>query len=376
VYTPPGVRVLLINTIASWGGGESWTEATALALGGRGHEVAVLARDGGPLLLRMQAAGIAAASAPTQPWRQLWAARHTLGSWVSGLRPEAMLAISGPDLRLLHLLAGRYTGRVFRRGLDRPLGRDPYHRWLLTHLEAIVANSAATGRTLLANLPGFPAERVHTIPNPVDPERLRLPPGRDVRRELGIAAATFVVAVVGRLVPQKGHSVLLQAFAELQAVVPDSALLVVGGGPLAGPLKAEAEARGIAARCHFVGERAAEEVPAYYAASDVVAVPSYFEGFCYVAVEAALLGKPVVAARVSSLPEVILDGETGLLVPGGDPRALAAALAQLAADPERGRRLGERGRAWARTQFAAAPLHARLEAVLIDAARRRAASAR
>jgi glycosyltransferase involved in cell wall biosynthesis len=375
VYTAAGVRVLLVNTIKSWGGGESWTEATALALGRRGHDVAVLARKDGPLFRRMREAGVTAAAAPAHPLAQLWA-RPALGRWVDRLRPDAMLAISGPDLRLMHLLAGQRTGRVFRRGLDRPLGRDRYHRVLLSHLEAIVVNSAATGRTLLADLPDFPAERVHAIPNPVDPERLRVPPGCDVRQELGIAPGAFVVAIVGRLVPQKGHSVLLQAFAELQPVVPDAALLVVGGGPLAGPLSAEAEARGIAARCHFVGERAAEEVPAYYAAADVVAVPSFFEGFCYVAVEAALAGKPVVAARVSSLPEVVLAGETGLLVPGGDPRALTAALAQLAADRGLGRRLGERGRAWASVQFAPEPLHARLEAVLLDAARRRAASAR
>jgi glycosyltransferase involved in cell wall biosynthesis len=376
VYTAAGVRVLLVNTIKSWGGGESWTEATALALGRRGHDVAVLARKDGPLFRRMREAGVTAAAAPAHPLAQLWA-RPALGRWVDRLRPDAMLAISGPDLRLMHLLAGQRTGRVFRRGLDRPLGRDRYHRVLLSHLEAIVVNSAATGRTLLADLPDFPAERVHAIPNPVDPERLRVPPGCDVRQELGIAPGAFVVAIVGRLVPQKNHELLFRALKWLpREVIPDWALLVVGGGPLAGRLQADARAQGIGHRCYWLGELAAEEVPAYYAAADVVAVPSRFEGFCYAAVEAALLGKPVVAARVSSLPEVVLDGETGILFPDRRASELMFALVKLGLDPELARRMGERGRAWASVQFAPEPLHARLEAVLLDAARRRAASAR
>jgi len=374
VYTAGFVRVLLINTIKGWGGGESWTEATALGLGRRGHQVAVLAREGGPLLRRVQAAGVSAVAAPVHPLVQLWA-RPALRRWVDRFGPEAVLAISGPDLRLLHLLAGPRTGRVFRRGLDRPLGRDPYHRRLLTRLEAIVVNSAATGRTLLADLPDFPAERVHTIPNPVDPARLRVPPGRDVRRELGIAPSTFLVAIVGRLVPQKGHALLLRAFKLLSPQIPDCALLVVGGGPLAGPIAVDATRMEIAESCYFVGEQPAEAVPAYYAAADVVAVPSQFEGFCYAAVEAALLGKPVVATRVSSLPEVVRDGETGILV-HESPVELAAALGGLALEPERAQRMGERGRVWAEAEFAPEPLHARLEAVLAEAARLRAASAR
>jgi glycosyltransferase involved in cell wall biosynthesis len=372
VYTAAGVRVILVNTIAGWGGGESWTEATALALGARGHDLAVLAREGEPLLARLRARGLATRAAPVGPLAQLWAARRRLGAWVSRFDPEAIVAISGPDLRLLHLLAGPRTGRVFRRGLDRPLGRDPYHRWLGGRVDAMVANSEATRRTLLASWPDFPPERVHTIPNPVDPARLVPPPGRDVRRELGIPAGTFVVAVVGRLVPQKGHRVLIAAFDRLRKEHPDSALVLVGGGPLAGELAQEIERRELGAACHLVGQREAEEVGAYYAAADVVAVPSLFEGFCYAAVEGALLGRPVVAARVSSLPEVVRDGETGFLVPVEDPAALAERLAVLARDPALGRRLGERGQERARAEFAPPAIHARLEAVLAEAVNVRA----
>jgi glycosyltransferase involved in cell wall biosynthesis len=114
-------------------------------------------------------------------------------------------------------------------------------------------------------------------------------------------------------------------------------------------------------------------VPAYYAAADVVAVPSLFEGFCYAAVESALMGKPVVAARVSSLPEVVRDGETGFLVPGEDPAALAGRLLLLARDPALARRLGARGREWAGERFAPAAIYPRLEAVLEAAARARQA---
>jgi phosphatidylinositol alpha-1,6-mannosyltransferase len=373
VYTALGVRVILVNTIAGWGGGESWTGQTALALRARCHDVAVLARAGGPLLAEVQAHEIPARAVPVGPLAQLWAVRGGLGEWTRRFAPEVVLAISGPDLRLLHLIAGPRAGRVFRRGLDRPLGRDPYHRWLARRLDAIVANSEATRRTVLVSWPKFPAERVHTVPNPVDSDRLRPPPGRDVRRELGISADTFVVAAIARLVPQKGHRVLIAAFDQLRSVHPDSALLLVGGGPLAAELAADSERRGLGARCHFVGQRGGEEVPAYYAAADVVAVPSLFEGFCYAAVESALMGKPVVAARVSSLPEVVRDGETGFLVPGEDPAALAGRLLLLARDPALARRLGARGREWAGERFAPAAIYPRLEAVLEAAARARQA---
>ena len=368
-----GVRVILVNTIAGWGGGESWTLGSAVALRERGHAVAVIARDGGPLLARARAAGVAAVPGPVAPLAQLGPAGGRLRHWVAADPPAVILAISGPDLRLIQRVAPRRSARVFRRGLDRPLGRDPYHRWLFRSVDAIVANSEATRRTVLASLPDFPAARVHTIHNPVDERALHGPPGRDgrdVRRELAIDSTAFVVGVVGRLVPQKGHQVMLAAMPRILAKRPDAVLVVVGDGALEATLKAGAEALGVLAHCRFAGHQ--DAVGPYYAACDAIAVPSFFEGFCYAAVEAALVGVPVVASNVSSLPEVVVDGETGWLVPAGDSAAFADRLLTLAADPALAQRFGERGQAMARERFAPPALHAKLEAVLTGAVRARA----
>src|SRR5207253_4803792 len=99
---------------------------------------------------------------------------------------------------------------------------------------------------------------------------------------------------------------------------------------------------GVAERVHVLGPR--KDVPALMHAMDVFAMPSIWEGFGLVLLEAMAAGRPIVASRVATIPEVVLDGETGLLVPAGDPLALADALAHLAQQPALAARMGEAGR--------------------------------
>lgn len=162
------------------------------------------------------------------------------------------------------------------------------------------------------------AARYVVIPNGVDVERFAPRPKSDaVRRVVGI----------GRLVPEKGFSTLIEAMKELPGV--DCA--VAGEGP----------ERLTGAR--FVGALA--DVRPLIADADVVAVPSLYESQGMAAIEAMAMARPVVASRVGGLPAVVVDGETGLLVPPGDPKALAAAIRSLLDDPGRARAMGERGRA-------------------------------
>jgi len=110
-----------------------------------------------------------------------------------------------------------------------------------------------------------------------------------------------------------------------------------------------AEELGVAERVHVLGPR--KDVPALMHAIDVFAMPSIWEGFGLVLLEAMAAGRPIVASRVATIPEVVLDGQTGLLVPAGDPLLLAEALAQLADQPALAARLGEAGRERVRRQF-------------------------
>jgi len=164
-----------------------------------------------------------------------------------------------------------------------------------------------------------------------------------------------VVGAVGRLSPEKGLDVLVRAMASL----PGCRLVLVGEGPQRPALEALAAQLGVTGRVTFAGW---VEAPwAAHFAFDVLAVPSFSEGFGLVAVEAMLAGTPVVATAVGAVPEVVRNGETGLLVPPGEAEPLARALGRLLADAPLRATFAERGRAVATEHFATSRMAAEFE---------------
>jgi glycosyltransferase involved in cell wall biosynthesis len=157
------------------------------------------------------------------------------------------------------------------------------------------------------------------------------------------------ILFVGRLIKRKGVDVLLDAFAELLASMPDVELDIVGDGPLMLPLRNQAERSGIGGKVSFHGTLTGPRLHDRFAQSDVLAMPSRstpddVEGFGTVFLEAGLFGKPVVGTRTGGIPEAVLDEKTGLLVPDGDSHALAEALRRILNDQELCRRMGREGR--------------------------------
>ncbi|MBV9598720.1 MAG: glycosyltransferase [Chloroflexi bacterium] len=173
--------------------------------------------------------------------------------------------------------------------------------------------------------------------------------GRQIRADVGVGPDDFLVGNVGRLALQKGQRHLIAAMPLLLERVPNAHAVIAGSGDLEDYLRDLALEAGVADRVHVLGPR--RDVPALMHAMDVFAMPSIWEGFGLVLLESMAAGRPVVASRVATIPEVVLDGETGLLVPAGDPVALAEALAQLAHAPETARALGEAGRQRVRQRF-------------------------
>lgn len=177
---------------------------------------------------------------------------------------------------------------------------------------------------------GMPAPDAPPSDPPVDPPRL---------------------VCLGRLHEEKGFDVALAAVDRLAPRWPRLEIVLGGEGPARADLEAMAGKGRLAGRVSFPGWVDPDSVHALLASATVVPVPSIHEGFGLVALEAALAARPVVASRVEGIPEVVFDGESGILVPPGDPDALAAAIEELLADPERARALGARARELAIERF-------------------------
>jgi glycosyltransferase involved in cell wall biosynthesis len=194
-------------------------------------------------------------------------------------------------------------------------------------------------------------ERVRRVYHGIEPPLTREleREGQRIRRDLAIGPDEFLVGNVGRLAPQKGQRHLIAAMPALLERVPNAHAVIVGGGDLEDYLRDLADDLQVADRMHVLGPR--RDIPALMHAIDVFAMPSIWEGFGLVLLEAMAAGRPVVASRVATIPEVVVDGETGLLVPVGEPLALADALTMLAQQPELARRYGEAGRERLRRQF-------------------------
>lgn len=217
-----------------------------------------------------------------------------------------------------------------------------------------------------------PADRVRVVPYGVDTDAWDFDEGRraSVRASLGLGADELAIGVASRLVPHKGHDFLLDGFAVAHTEVPSIRLLVAGDGPMREQLEAAARSQGPAVT--FLGYLEPDRLKEFMHGCDVIAFPSlpaFGEGFGLAALEASAAGRPVVATDVASLPEIVDNETTGLLVPPGDVHALAAALVRCARDPELRTRMGAAGRLRARERFSVDRMVDRTVAVYEEALR-------
>jgi len=192
---------------------------------------------------------------------------------------------------------------------------------------------------------GLPADKLVTIHNAIDAQAFASQAEADnhrLREQLGIEDQQPIVSTVGRLSPQKRHQDFLEAARRTLAVLPGAHFLVIGDGPERGDLEALAASLGIDSAVSFLGHR--QDVAAWMAISDVIVMASIREGLPYVLLEALALAKPVVATCVGGVPELIRDGETGLLVPTQQPARMAEAILYVLSHGEEAARLGEKGR--------------------------------
>jgi D-inositol-3-phosphate glycosyltransferase len=274
---------------------------------------------------------------------------HYWLSGVVGLTLRERWAV--PMLQMFHTL-GDLKNRVARRAADlEPAVRLDEEARVIASAERLVAASVAE-RAYLVRHAGADPERIAVVPCGVDTELFTPGDAGDARRALGLSGDPLIL-YVGRLAPIKGLETLLDAIAVLARRGRHVRLAVVGGEadePLDGHeagLRARIAALGIGDLVSFVGPQPQDSLRTHYVAADVTVLPSHYESFGMVALEAMACGSAVVASRVGGLTTTVRDGVTGFLVSEGDVNALAGRLETLLGDPDLRWRLGREGVRWA-----------------------------
>jgi starch synthase (maltosyl-transferring) len=237
-----------------------------------------------------------------------------------------------------------------------------FPRWFL-RLDAWLANSNLVDKMVAVSeqtwqfcvaVEGMNPQKIVVIPNGINPEEFdkfqwSTPELNDLRGALGIAANKRVAITVARLHPQKGHVFLIQAASLILAKCSDVTFLLVGDGEERAVIEQRIEGMGLANHFRLLGARS--DVPKLLALSDLFVLPSLYEGMPNVILEAMASRLPVVATDVDGTREVVIDRETGLLVPRADSKALGNAILLLLKDETMRCQMGMKGYERARTQF-------------------------
>ena len=275
----------------------------------------------------------------------------------------ARLALLG-DSRTSFVISKHNDERFFRGW-----GSSFVATWTASRAGKVIAISSAVKRYMVEQRVQVP-DRLVAIHYGIDStpyQAVAEAEVRALRNSWGLASGTCLIGTVARLVPQKALHILLEGFALfLQSGQVPARLVLVGRGPLEDALKSHAEALGIADKVLWTGFR--EDIPAVMRALDVFALTSEYEGFGLVLLEAMAAGTPVVATRVSAIPEVVSDDESGLLIDSGSPLDLAKAFLKLENPAER-LRLGQGGVYRVETSFSPEKMRERISGVYAEVGR-------
>ena len=328
----------------TWGGAEVWVLETVTALRAQGCAADIVAQPGSELHRRALAAGVPTAAIPIRfdaaPWTLAKLVRHfrrqeTTAIWANLTKDLKAASVAGRLAGVGTILASRES--------DFPLKKKLYYRWYFGHLATgLLVNSEATRRTVLASAPWLDTGRVHLLYKGIDTDRFQPAPQAPPRP---------VVGFVGQLIERKGLRDLMQAWTMVDrtARADSPALRLAGEGPLREEILGWRDGLQRPEDVEVMGF--VEPVEVFLQGLSMLVLPSYTEGFGLAAAEASACGLPVIASAASSLPEIVQDRVTGLLVPPRDPATLAAAVTALLDDPGLGRRLGRAGRARIVTTF-------------------------
>ncbi len=330
-------RITFVDSIRTWGGAEVWVLETAIALRDRGFEADIVAQPGSELWRRARLAQVPTAGIPIRfdaaPWTLAKLFRHfrrtgTTAIWANLTKDLKAVSVAGRLAGITTILAARES--------DFPLKSKLYYKWYFNRLASgLLVNSEATRRTVLTSAPWLPDDRVHLLYKGIDVDRFQ-PAAR--------IPTDPVIGFVGQLIERKGLGNLMRAWAiiDREDRKPPPVLRLAGEGPLRDEILAWRHTLMRPDRVELAGF--VEDIEVFLQGLTTLVMPSLVEGFGLAAAEASACGVPVIATATSSLPEIVLHEETGLLVPCDDPVTLAQAITRLLDDPALGQRLGRDGR--------------------------------
>lgn len=339
--------VLHTESSLGWGGQENRTVNEMLGLRERGHTALLACPPGARLGARAREAGFTVFETPMRSAVDL-PAMLRLRRFMAEQRPDVVNTHSSRDTQLAGMAARLLARRprlVRTRHLALPITSKFTYRVLPDH---VVTVSRHVENALVRA--GVPREHITTVHTGIDFSRYdRALVKGDLREALGLPADTLLIGTVAILRRKKGHAELLEAAPAVLERFPDAHFVFAGDGPQHANIERRIAALQLSEHVHLLGLR--RDVVNVLASLDLFVLPTHQEALGTAFVEAGAMGLACIGTNVDGVPEVINDGETGLLVPVHDPAALAQAIIALLTDPERRHAMGEAASRHVRQKF-------------------------
>ena len=353
-----GTRILYVHGIEAIGGAERDLIALLKTLDRRKWEPHVVCPGTGPFREQLHTIAVPTHALSLPPWRkplgivQRGSAVRRLSTLVDQIDP-ALIHVN--DIwwvpHTVKAVAGhRSTVVPIMAHVRQEIEPMKVQRYGLDRVKAVVAISRQIEQSLIAG--GVSANNVRTVYSGIDlSERPLTQDGPAIRRMIGVSNESVLLGTIANLFPRKGYEVMLRALPSIARAVPSVQYVIVGSDDhhYADRLKGLAQELKIADRVHIVGFQ--DPVQPFLASLDLYVHPALMEGFGIAVVEAMAMGKAVVATTTGGLPEVVAQGETGLLVPPGDAESLASTVVSLLSDGVRREQMGRNGKARAQERF-------------------------
>jgi glycosyltransferase involved in cell wall biosynthesis len=279
-----------------------------------------------------------------------------------------LVHLYGLQADVLGRIAARLAGvSVVVSGIRSPeLWRKWHHSWLdkgTSGLVDLYISNSEAGRQTTIKREGISPEKIVTIYNGIDMTEFDNPnfDKNSLRTTYGLASSTQVVGVVANLRSMKGHADVIAALPAIVEQIPDVAFMFIGRDNMNGEIQRLAQESGLSEYIIFTGFN--PEVRPFYELFDLFLLPSTWEGCPVSILEAMAMGKPVVGTTVGGIPELVVEGQTGLLIPPHNPVAIASSVVSLLKKPDEARKMGQAGRARVEEHFTLPEMVRKIETV-------------